>query len=171
MAEDDDRSFDPMAQSVGESDDRLGFDQVTNHVDTALGMLVPHGVARRAVTASIETDRDTYRAGEPVAIDIEFRNRLPVPVTLRTPSRRLWTWTFDGHPEARRERRYLGDVPGELSFRSRERKRITRRWDGLVKRKDKREWVEPVRGDHEIAAYVALDGSPRPEATTTVRIE
>jgi hypothetical protein len=168
---DDDRSFDPMAQTVGESDDRLGFDQVTNHVDAALGKLVPHGLARRAVTASIETDRGTYRAGEPVDLAIEFRNRLPVPVTLRTPSRRLWTWTFDGHPEASRERRHLGDVPGELSFRSRERKRITRRWNGLVKREDKREWVEPVRGEHELAAYVALDGPPRPEATTTVRIE
>jgi hypothetical protein len=168
---DDDRSFDPMAQSVDDGDDRLGFDEVSSPLDAALGKVVPQALARRAVTASIETDHDTYLQGEAVDVTIEFHNRLPAPVSLRTPTRRLWTWTFDGHPEASREPRHLAAVPGELSFRSRERKRIHRRWNGLVRRADGREWVEPERGTHELATYVALDGAPRPEASTTIRIE
>lgn len=160
-----------MGATPGESEDRLGFDEVSSPVDAVLGRLVPQALGRRAVAASIETDRDTYRAGEPVDITIEFRNRLPVPVSLTTPGRRLWTWTFDGLHEASEEKRYLGEATGKLDFDSRERKRITRRWSGLVKREDKREWVEPERGDHELAAYVVLDGRPRPEATTTIRIE
>lgn len=171
MADDERRGVDPMGSTPGESDDRLGFDEVSSPVDVVLGRLVPQALARRAVTASIETDRDTYRAGEPVDLTIEFVNRLPVPVSLRTPGRQLWTWTFDGLHEASEEKRYLGEATGQLDFDSRERKRITRRWNGLVKSADKREWVEPSRGEHELAAYVALDGQPRPEAATTIRIE
>ena len=163
--------FDRVSARVGDDAGRLGFDETTNYVDQLLGRAVPQVLARWAVVASIETDRDRYAPGEPVDITIEFRNRLPVPVSVRTPRPRLWTWTFDGDPEASDERRYVGNRPGRFDFRARERKRITRRWDGLVRRDAERRWVEPARGEHELAAYLALEGRPRPEARTTITIE
>jgi hypothetical protein len=169
---DDRRQFDRTGPDLGDEEDRLGFDETTNYVDALLGRRVPQFVARRAVAASIETDRERYAPGDPVEIDIEFRNRLPVPVTVRTPDQRLWSWTFDGHPEASTERRHLAGRPGRLDFRARERKRIHRRWNGLLKVVDgERRWVEPDRGEYELAAYLALGGPPRPEARTTIRIE
>jgi hypothetical protein len=169
--DDDRRGFDPMASTVGDADDRMGFEDTTDYVGKLAGGLVPQALARRAVDANIATDRDSYAAGDPVDVAIEFRNRLPVPVSITTPGRRAWTWTFDGHPEASRERRYLGEATNELTFDSRERKRIVRQWNGLVKQADGRRWVEPSAGEHELAAYVALEGPPRPEARTTIRIE
>jgi len=164
--------FDGTPPAVGDDDgDRFGFDETTNYVDRLLGQTVPQALARRAVVASIETDRDRYRPGDPVEITIEFQNRLPLPVSIRTPGQQLWTWTFDGAPEASDELRYLRDRPGRLDFRARERKRVHRRWDGLVERSAERRWVEPEPGEHELAVYVALEGPPRPEARTTVRIE
>lgn len=168
MADDDRR----RSRRADGDDDRLGFDETKNYVSALFGRTVPQFLSRRAVTATIETDRETYELGEPVDIEIEFRNRLPVPVSIRTPAQQLWTWTVDGYPEASERRRYLGSTPSAIDFDARERKYIHRRWDGLVEPGDgERRWVEPDRGEHELAAFIALRGSPRPEARTTIRID
>lgn len=153
------------------SDDRLGMEEADSRVAAALGKLLPQPVVRRSIAVSIETDRDRYDVGEPVEITIEFRNRLPLPVWVATPRRRLWGWTVDGELAASDEPLYVGDTPNAVSFRSGERKTITRRWDGLFKRTgDPTRWVEPSPGEYELAAFLALDGDDRPEARTTVRI-
>lgn len=155
-----------------EDADRFGFDDTHNFVGSTLGRLVPQPLARRAVAVSIETDRDTYAAGEPVEFAVEFRNRLPVPVSVTTPTRRLWGWTVDGLLAASDERRYLSDRRAIIDFRGGERKRITRRWDGLFKRTDgQTRWVEPDPGEYELAAFLALDRETRPEDRTTIRFE
>lgn len=152
-------------------DDPLGMDDTGSRLATELGKLVPQPVVRRSIEASIETDRERYEVGEPVEMTIEFRNRLPVPVAVETPRRRLWGWTVDGELDASDERRHMSDTPGVVDFRGGERKTITHRWNGLFKRTgDLTRWVEPNPGEYELAAFIALDGEDRPEDRTTIRI-
>lgn len=154
------------------SEDRYGLDEETNpnHLSAVLAKFVPQWLARRAVDVRVRTDRDRYRRGQAVDITVELRNRMPLPMSVETPERRLWGWTVDGHLEASDEPRYSDGAAGELQFRARERKRFRRRWDGRIKRVgDPTRW-EQATGDVEIGAFLALEGD-RPEDTTTVRIE
>lgn len=156
-----------------EVEDRYGLDESSNpnHLGRLLGWVVPQRLARRAVAIEVTTDRDRYAAGQNVTVTIEFRNRLPLPITVETPTKRLWGWSVDGHLEASDEgRRPVPEASGALSFRSRERKRVVRRWDGNIKRVgDPTRW-EQVTGTVEIRAFLALGGD-RPDDRTTVHID
>lgn len=152
--------------------DRIGLEDTTNYLTEPLGRLIPQWLARRSIAVDIETDRERYAPGDPVHIAIKFTNRLPVPVTIRTPRQRLWGWSVDGHPEASDEQRYLRDNQAVLAFHGRERKVFSREWDGALKRTGSPDRWEMARpGTHEITAFIALDTFPRPEDTTTIRIE
>jgi len=154
-----------------EREHRHGLDDTRDHVRRLLGSFVPQWVARRAVAVSVTTDDVRYEAGDQVAITIRFRNRLPVPVTVRTPGKRLWGWTVDGELEASDEPRRRSADGGSLSFSPRECKEITRTWDGRFKRVDDRtRWVPADPGEYEIAAFLAVDGD-RPTDVATIRIE
>lgn len=157
-----------MAETEG---DRTGLDDPVNHLTAALGRLVPQWLARRAIAVTVSTDRSHYPQGVPVRIQVQFRNRLPVPVTIRTPRQRLWGWAVDGDLEASDERRYLSETEATMTFRGRERKRVSRRWNGSLKRTGSPDRWEPASpGDHEISAFIALEGRPRPEDTTVISI-
>jgi hypothetical protein len=148
--------------------DRTGFDETTNYLSEALGRLVPQWLARRAIRVSVSTDRREYAPGDPVEMEIEFRNRLPVPVTIHTPRQRLWGWSVDGKLEASDERRYMSDQEASMTFRGRERKRVRRLWNGKVRRTGTPDTWEPLSpGAHEIRAFIALE-KPRPEARTEI---
>ena len=152
--------------------DRAGFGGGPTALGRFLGRFVPQWLARRAVTVAVSTDRDRYAPGEPILVTIEFRNRLPVPVEIETPRRRLWGWAVDGELEASDERRFASDAGGTFSFGSRERKRVTRRWNGRFRRSGEPvRWERAAPGEHEITAFVDLDGPHRPEDRTTIRIE
>ncbi len=154
-----------------DEDDRFGFEDTSDVLGSTVGRLVPQAVARRAVEVTVDTDREVYEVGGPVEITVEFHNRLPVPVSVTTPTRRLWGWSVDGEVEASDERRYMSDSPAVVDFRARERKRVTHRWDGRFKRTDgTTRWEDPASGEHELAAFLALDGPDRPEDRTTIRI-
>lgn len=150
----------------------LGADDNPNHLGRLLGLFVPQRLARRGIDVTVETDRDRYAVGEEVTVSMEFRNRLPVPITIRTPTPRLWGWSVDGYLEASDEaRRYLGDLGGgELSFRSRERKRVTRRWDGRIKRVGEPTRWEQATGEVDVRAFLAVDGD-QPADVKTIRVE
>lgn len=150
-------------------DDRFGFAE-RNYLAEALGVFVPQSLARRAVAVRVETDRRRYRPGDAVEIAIEFRNRLPIPVTISTPGLRLWGWSVDGLVEASDEPRYERASPGEFVFRPRERKRFRRTWDARFERAGEREREDAQPGEHEIVAFVATDGR-RPRDATTVLID
>ena len=150
-------------------DDRFGF-PARNYLAEAFGTLVPQWLARRAVAVSVETDAHRYRPGESVEVVIEFRNRLPVPVAIATPNRRLWGWTVDGSLAASDEPRYERSVPAAFVFRPRERKRVRRTWDGRFERAGEREREDAAPGEHEITAFVAT-ASRQPSDTTTVVID
>lgn len=154
-----------------DDDDRLGMGNSDSRVAAALGKRVPQRVVRRSIAVSLDTDRERYEVGEPVEMTIEFANRLPLPVSVETPRRRLWGWSVDGELDASDERRHVSDTAGVVSFRGGEHKTITHRWNGLFKRTgDPTHWVEPSPGEYELAAFIALDGEARPEDRTTIRI-
>lgn len=155
---------------VSDREDRHGFDDNRNYLAAALGTFVPQRLARRALSVSVETDRGRYAPGEQITITAEFHNRLPVPITVRTPRQRRWGWSVDGELEASDETRYTRAKPSGFSFRPRERKRVQWRWNGRFRRTDERRWVLAEPAAYEIRAFVALDGR-QPSATTTVRIE
>lgn len=156
---------------VGDREDRHGFDETRNYLAGALGRFVPQRLARAALHVAVETDRERYARGEPIAITATFTNRLPVPITVRTPRQRRWGWSVDGELEASDETRFTRSKPSSFGFRPRERKRIEWEWDGRFERTAERQWVPAEPRAYEITAFVALDGDTRPSATTTVWIE
>lgn len=159
----------------GKESDRHGFEETTSYLSKALGSLVPQWLARRAIAVEVTTDADRYEPGEPVEITVEFENRLPVPVTVETPRRRLWGWTIDGELSASDEPRYASATPAALSFRPRERKRVVRTWHGRFKRVGSieggatAEWVPAKPREYEIRAFLATEDR-RPADATTIRI-
>ena len=152
--------------------DRLGFEETSDWIREAVGRLVPQPLARRAVTVSVALDRPRFVVGDSLAITIEFHNRLPVPVTLATPKRRLWGWAVDGEPAAGDERRYTRSAPTGFVFRAGERKHVTRHWNGRFRRVEgsSARWVDATPGEHEVTAFVAT-ASNRPRAVETVVVE
>ncbi|MFW5919098.1 MAG: hypothetical protein ACOCSF_02750 [Halanaeroarchaeum sp.] len=155
---------------TGETD-RTGLDDATNHLTAVLGRFVPQWVARRAIAVTISTDRNRYAPGDPVEISIEFFNRLPIPVQIHTPRQRLWGWSVDGHLEGSDERRYLSRTSATLEFRGRERKRVHKTWNGMIHRSGDLDRWEPLEaGTHEITAFVAVEGVPRPTDTVTIEV-
>ena len=157
-----------------EERDRTGLEDTTNWLGTFLGRFVPQWLARRAIAVAVTTDATRYETGDPVEITVKFRNRLPVPVVVSTPERRLWGWSVDGVLEASDEPRRESTAAGVFAFRARETKTARWTWRGRFKRTGDPGGGEPTRweladpGEHEIRAFVAVDGR-RPEAETTVR--
>lgn len=145
-----------MAQ--GREADQFGFDESRNVVADSIGKFVPQWVARRALSLRLETDRTHYRQGEPVTFRVTIHNRLPLPVTIATETRRLWGWAVDGNLEASDEARYQSDTPGTFTFRANERKVVERTWNGRLKHVGERTtWEVPSRGTHELEAFVGID--------------
>jgi hypothetical protein len=155
--------------------DRTGFDETTNYLTAALGRVVPHAVARRAVAVSVRTDADTYAPDEPVTIAVSIRNRLPVPIEVPTATRRRWGWAVDGVVEATDEQRYVRPERSTLSLRAGETRRVTATWNGRFRRTggadglDRSVPAEP--GTHTVAAFVGVrEPDGRHEDVTTIRI-
>jgi hypothetical protein len=158
-----------------DSENTTGFEDTKNYLSDALGRIIPKRVARRAVTVEVETDQTEYARGEPVAITVRLRNRLPAPVELETTTRRRWGWRVDGVLEASDERRYLRDEPGVIGFRAGETKVATATWNGRFRRTadtdglDRSVLAEP--GDHTVSAFVPVpDADERHEDATQIRI-
>jgi hypothetical protein len=163
----------PTAKGRDERRDRHGFDESHNPVADAVGKFVPQSLVRRALSVTLETDRETYAPGDDVEMTVTIENRLPVPVVLETPTRRLWGWSVDGVPEASDERVFVADEPGTLAFRAGERKVLTHVWHGSFKRTgdegETTRWVEAEPGVHDVTAFVAVEGD-RPEDSVEIRI-
>lgn len=145
----------PSESERGGSDDRRG-----RTVDwTAFShAFTPRSVRHRAIEVTVSTDRRRYAPGEPVAIAVEFRNRLPFPIRIRTDSPKRWRWAVDGLPEASRVPEPAPDRPAAFSFARGECKRFRRRWPQRIRIAD-REWV-PVEPDtYTIEAGINRDGA------------
>lgn len=158
-----------------DSDDEFGFETDDSRYTAAtfLASLVPTALARRAVTVAVETDRDRYEQDEPVALTVDFTNRLPVLVEIPTPRQRRWGWTIDGELEATDERRYTRSRPSAFRFRGGERKQVSVTWNGRFEcvRNDRHESIVPDPGEYEIEVFVAThEDRYRPSDSTTITI-
>jgi hypothetical protein len=119
--------------------------------------VLPVAIRNRAIAVSLETDRAVYGPDQPVGIRVRFRNRLPFPITLRTPTRRRWDWAIDGLPRAAREE--FEPAPAEatrLQFYRSETKTFTRTWHQRFRTAADR-WEPAEPGTYEVAAFVAVD--------------
>lgn len=154
--------------------DRVGFESTTNYLTTALARIVPDWVAERAVTVRISTEDTRYNVGEPIDINVEFDNRLPVPVQVPTPGKRRWGWSVDGVIEADEAPRYHSGDSLTFQFRAGETKRITTTWDGRFRRETNHGLDRSVPADpgfHTIEAFLATAAPDvRAAATTEIRI-
>ncbi len=152
--------------------DDLGLDYQGNIVSRGLGRLVPSWIAKRAISVSVSTDRDVYDRGEPVAFTVTFTNRLPVALTVPTPTQRRWGWTVDGYLEASTERRYLSETPATFQFRAGQTRRISVEWNGRIRHTGSQdESTVPEPGEYELAAFLATrPESTRPSDSTTIRL-
>lgn len=124
--------------------------------------LLPQWLVRRAVTVAIRTNRPRYAVGEGVPFEVEFKNHLPAPITIRTGSPVGWTWTVDGHPGTR-----VGvdegpdDGPWAFRLDRGERRCIRRVWNGAF-RTGETEWRRPDPGAHTLAVTIDTVGGSRP---------
>jgi len=148
-----------------------GFEKSQTRVGETLGSFIPQRVARRAISATVTTDKRTYSVDEPVRITVEFRNRLPVPVPVETETPRVWGWTVDGRLSASDEKPHLSKTSNRLDFRASERKKFTREWSGRFKRTNGRTRWEPASpGTYTIRSFLGERGSSIVDETT-IRIE
>ncbi|ELY55107.1 hypothetical protein [Natronolimnohabitans innermongolicus] len=166
----------PPRESADDASDAFDLERDDSRytITTFLSSLVPAALARRAVAVSIRTDRDVYARDDPVAITVDFKNRLPIPVSIPTPSQRRWGWTVDGDLEASDERRYVPDRPAVFRFRGGERKQVRFTWHGRFERTagGRRESVVPDPGEYELRAFIATgEETYRPSDATTIRLE
>ena len=141
--------------------------------DNASHALLPVRLRDWAIDVSVETDRGSYRVGDPVGVRVRFENRLPFPVRLRTETPLLWEWSVDGAPEASRvPERAPPDRRGVFSFSRSERKTFTRSWNQSI-RETSREWVPVDPGEYTVAARVNVPDAPERGLSdeTTLRIE
>ncbi|QSW98025.1 hypothetical protein [Haloterrigena alkaliphila] len=113
----------------------------------------PVALRTRAIDVTVTTDRDVYRPGQSVAIGIEFRNRLPFPIRLRTDSPERWTWAVDGIEAATRVPRAVPDRSAAFSFARSERKRFSREWAQRI-RVSESEWNPVDPGRYTIAVRI-----------------
>lgn len=144
--------------------------KATRSIDAASAShaLLPRALRRRALTVACATDRERYAPDDPVDLRVTVRNRLPIPLRLRTTAPTPWTWAVDGVDRAST----VDDLPretGAVAFAARERKTFHTRWYQRFRVADD-EWVAADPGDHTLTARLLVD-DPRLAASTTVRIE
>jgi len=132
--------------------------------------LLPGPVRRRALVVDCATDRERYALDDPVHLRVTVRNRLPLPIRLRTAAPVPWTWSVDGVDRASTADT-LPDDPGTLRVARRETKTFRAAWYQRLRVADD-EWVAVDPGEHTLRARVLVaDPTDRLTATTTVRIE
>lgn len=143
-----------------------GQAQPKNYLSDWLQYVIPQWVARRTISVSVRTEEEEFSPGEPVPIIATFRNRLPVPVLLQTPQRRLWGWKVDGYLEASDEQQYTRDEGNELVFGGGETIRLTFEWNGTIKKDGPlNQWVTPKPGTHTIEVFIPTTAGPITDRT------
>lgn len=123
--------------------------------------LLPVALRNRAIDVAVETDREVYAPDEPVRIRVRFRNRVPFPIALRTPTRRQWDWSVGGFPRGAHEE--FEPVPADaslLEFYRSETKTFARTWHQRFRTADDR-WEVADPGTYEVAAFVAVETPDR----------
>lgn len=135
-------------------------------------LLLPARLGDRALSVAVSTPQAEYPERGSIPFTVTMKNALPVPISVRTESPVLWTWTVDGAREASRVPvRDPPDEAGVFEFDRGERKQFRRRWDQLFRVSDS-EWERADPGTYTIAAEINV-GDPETRGlsgTTTVQI-
>ena len=133
--------------------------------------LVPTWLRYRAISVSVTTPRTEYPAGATIPFDVTLKNGAPFPVTLRTPTPRLWRWDVDGVVDASKwDEGRPREEPYEWQFGRGERKRFRRHWQAMF-RISERKWEPADVGDHTIGVALNVPDVPeRLEDAVTVTI-
>lgn len=150
---DDDDPFSP-----GEADETRTHQAFRSVPGTALSrLLVPHWLRDRAISIEVSTPRAEFAVGTPVPFRVTMRNALPFPITITTRSPVLWTWEVDGLTEASSVQPWdPPDEPRAFTFDRGERKRFTRRWNGMF-RVTESEWEPASPGEYTIGVGVNVE--------------
>lgn len=114
----------------------------------------PLALRHRGITVDVSTDKRRYEPSEGVEITVEFHNRLPFPIRIRTESPNRWYWAVDGRRNASQVPRAVPDRPAVFSFARGERKRFRREWPQRIRVADD-EWVPVDPGTYTIAVGIA----------------
>ncbi|WP_331232555.1 hypothetical protein [Natronorarus salvus] len=115
-------------------------------------LLLPRRLRNWAISVRITTPREEYPVGTAVPFRVTMKNALPVPVSIRTDSPHLWTWTVDDHPEASHVPVHRPpETNGAFRFDRGEHKRFSKRWQGLF-RVSETEWERAGPGTYTIGA-------------------
>lgn len=131
---------------------------------------MPKALRNRAIDVSVTTDRDTYELGEPVRIGLEFRNRIPFPVRLRTESPNVWTWAINGIEAASQVPRAVPERPDAFSFSRSERKRFRREWPQRIQVAPS-EWESVDPGTYTIEVAIACENAEKRGLTDRTDIQ
>lgn len=139
--------------------------------DAASHALLPSRLRPLAIAVTVETDREVYDVDTPVGFRVQFHNRIPFPVALKTTSPVRWSWSIDGIEEASR----VVDHPRERSlfrFSRAERKTFHRQWHQRF-RETVHRWESADPGEHTLSVRVNVPSAERKGLTaeTTFRIE
>lgn len=135
--------------------------------------LVPSFMARAALTVEVQTPK-TIHLGEQTSFYVVVKNRLPIPVTVSTPTSRLWGWKVDGLLEADKRTFSPPEIGRSVRFGGLERKVFQATWDGRIREEgtSHRVWTEAA-GTHTLTGYLAVEDWERrglgATATVTVR--
>jgi len=132
--------------------------------------LLPRALRRRALVVDCTTDRIRYAQDDPVTLRVTVRNRLPVPLRLRTEAPVPWTWSVDGVDRASAVDT-LPDDAGTLRLARRETRTFEAVWYQRI-RVAADEWVAAAPGEHTLGArLLVVDPTDRLTASTTIRVE
>lgn len=118
--------------------------------------LVPQWVGLAALRVSVRAP-ETIPLGEPQQFYVIVRNRLPMPLTVSTPTSRLWGWEVDGAHEADRRSFSPPETGRTVRFGGLERKVFQGSWDGRVREPGNGGvvWTDQP-GTHTLKGYLAV---------------
>ncbi|ELY71024.1 hypothetical protein [Natrinema versiforme] len=130
----------------------------------------PLAIRHRGISVDVSTDKRRYERGESVEITVEFRNRFPFPIRIRTESPNRWYWTVDGLRNASRVPQAVPDRPAAFSFARGERKRFRREWPQRIQVTDE-EWESVDPGTYTIGAGISRSDADDRGLVDRVEIE
>jgi len=164
LSRDDDDPFVP-----GNEDDPDRYRSI--NWENASHAFVPRTLRPLAIDVSIETNRQRYAPDEPVGFRVEFRNRLPIPISLTTRTPVRWMWAMDGVDEASYVDEPAPEERSTFQFARAERKQFTREWSQRFQMSPS-EWELAEPGEHTVSVGINTDrGAERLTDSATFVIE
>lgn len=162
----------PSREEGDGDEDPLGFDETRGYFSATMRRLVPQNLAVSALTVGVTIQEGSYTTGDKIPFEVVFRNHLPVPVEIESPTSKLWYWSIDGESFASDETPYVRDEPNSMALRARETKVVPQTWNGRFRREgDPVRWIPAEPGTYTVEAVFETAVGKNPTGAATVRIE